>query len=213
MKRAALRKLPAATLPLLLCGLSLPTSAQEKPATYAITHAKVFTLTGAPVDDGTVVIRDGKIAAVGANVEVPAGAQVIDARGLQVYPGLFDPVTQMGLREIGAVSATVDTTETGAFNPDVVAAEAILPSSEHIPVTRAAGITEVLAAPASGGFDSSGSQSVLGGQASAIHLAGWTISDMLIKKSATMVLDWPRIETMTFDISTFTRKPKPYPEA
>jgi len=60
----------------------------------------------------------------------------------------------MGLREIGAVSATVDSAETGAFNPDVVASEAVLPSSEHIPVTRAAGITEVLAVPASGGLDS-----------------------------------------------------------
>jgi imidazolonepropionase-like amidohydrolase len=188
-------------------------SAQEKAPTYAITHAKIFTLAGAAVDDGTFLIRDGKISAVGSMVEIPSGAQIIDAKGLQVYPGLFDPVTQMGLREIGAVNATVDATETGAFNPDVVAAEAILPSSEHIPVTRAAGITEVLAVPASGGFDSSGSDGILGGQASAIHLAGWTISDMLIKKSVAMVLNWPRLETESFDFSTFTRKQKPYPEA
>src|SRR4029077_21066335 len=141
--------------------------------TYAITHATIFTLAGSPIEDGTLVIRDGKIAAVGAGVEVPAGAQVIDAKGLQVYPGLFDPITQMGLREIGAVSATVDSSETGSFNPDVVAATAVSPSSEHIPVTRAAGITEVLAVPGSGGFDSGGSRGVLGGQASAIHLGGW----------------------------------------
>ena len=120
-------------------------SAQSQSTVYAITHAKIFTLSGAAIEDGTVVIQNGKIANVGAAVEVPAGAQVIDGKGLQVYPGLFDPITQMGLREIGAVSATVDSAETGAFNPDVVAAEAVLPSSEHIPVTRAAGITEVLA--------------------------------------------------------------------
>jgi imidazolonepropionase-like amidohydrolase len=204
-----------------LCLLSLlsvllaPASrAQSQPAaTYAITHAKIFTLTGAAIDDGTVVIRDGKIAAIGADVNVPSGAQVIDGKGLQVYPGLFDPITQMGLREVGAVSATVDSTETGAYNPDVVAAEAVLPSSEHIPVTRAAGITEVLTVPASGGFDSSGSDGVLGGQASAIHLAGWTISDMLIKKSVAMVLNWPQMPTETFDFSTFSRKPKPFKEA
>ena len=148
---------------------------------------------------------------MGTAVDVPAGAQIIDAKGLQVYPGLFDPITQMGLREIGAVSATVDATETGAFNPDVVAAEAILPSSEHIPVTRAAGITEVLAVPASGGFDSG--SAAMGGQASAIHLAGWTISDMLIKKSVAMVLNWPQIETQSIDFSTFSRKQKPYAEA
>jgi imidazolonepropionase-like amidohydrolase len=197
-----------------LCfGSAIFTSAQEKPATYAITHAKIFTLAGAAIEDGTLLIRDGKIAAVGTAVDVPAGAQIIDAKGLQVYPGLFDPITQMGLREIGAVSATVDATETGAFNPDVVAAEAILPSSEHIPVTRAAGITEVLAVPASGGFDSGGGQGILGGQGSAIHLAGWTISDMLIKKSVAMVLNWPQIEAQSIDFSTFSRKQKPYAEA
>src|ERR1700744_4229383 len=129
--------------------------AQQQPATtVAITHAKIFTLAGAPIEDGVLVIKDGKIAAVGTNVDVPSGAQVIDGKGLQVYPGLFDPVTQIGLSEISSVSATVDTTETGTINPDAVAADAVLPSSEHIPVTRAAGITEVLAVPASGGFGS-----------------------------------------------------------
>jgi imidazolonepropionase-like amidohydrolase len=160
-----------------------------------------------------LVIKDGKIAAVGTNVDVPTGAQVIDGKGLQVYPGLFDPVTQIGLSEISAVSASVDTTETGTINPDAVAADAVLPSSEHIPVTRAAGITEVLAVPASGGFDSRGSANLLGGQASAIHLAGWSINDMLIKKSVAMVIDWPTIDTETFDVTTFSRKPKPYTEA
>ena len=137
---------------LLMAGIA---PGQTVPTTdTAITHAKIFTLAGAPIEDGTVIIHDGKIAAVGASVSVPAGAKVIDAKGLQVYPGLFDPITQMGLSEIGAVRATVDTTETGSFNPDVVAATAVLPSSAHIPVTRAAGITEVLAVPASGGFNS-----------------------------------------------------------
>jgi imidazolonepropionase-like amidohydrolase len=187
--------------------------AQTPSTNYAITHAKIFTLTGPPIDDGILVIRDGKIAAVGTNVDIPSGAQVIDGKGLQVYPGLFDPVTQMGLSEISAVSATVDTSETGLFNPDAVAADAILPSSEHIPVTRAAGITEVLAVPASGGFDSRSSVNILGGQASAIHLVGWTINDMLIKKSVAMVLDWPKIETQFFDIATFSRKSKPFAEA
>lgn len=185
----------------------------QPPAAYAITHARIFTVSGAPIEDGTLVIRDGKITAVGANVEIPAGAQVIDGKGLQVYPGLFDAVTQMGLSEISAVSATVDSAETGPYNPDVVAATAVLPSSEHIPVTRAAGITEVLAVPGSGGFDFSGSRGVIGGQASAIHLSGWTIDEMLIKKSVAMVVNWPEIETRTFDFATFSRKEKPFAEA
>src|SRR5882762_5543523 len=174
---------------------------------------KIFTLAGSAVEDGTLIIHDGKIAAVGVGLDIPAGAQVIDATGLQVYPGFFDSITQMGLREIGAVSATVDSNETGSYNPDVVAATAVSPSSEHIPVTRAAGITQVLAVPGSGGFDSAGSGGVIGGQASAIHLAGWTIDEMLIKKSAAMVLNWPEIETRTFDFATFSRKEKPYSDA
>jgi imidazolonepropionase-like amidohydrolase len=199
---------------MMACGLSDLASAQSQPATtYAITHARIFTLSGTAIDDGTLILRDGKIAGVGVGLDIPAGAQVIDAKGLQVYPGIFDAVTQMGLREIGAVSATVDSTETGSYNPDVVAATAVSPSSEHIPVTRAAGITEVLAVPASGGMDSGGSEGIIGGQASAIHLAGWTIDEMLIKKSAAMVLNWPQIETRTFDFATFSRKDKPYADA
>jgi imidazolonepropionase-like amidohydrolase len=202
---------PAGILAILLVP-ALSAQAQSS-GVYAITHAKIFTLAGAPIEDGTLVIRDGKIAAAGASVEIPAGAQVIDAKGLQIYPGLFDSITQMGLREIGAVSATVDAAETGNYNPDVVAATAISPSSEHIPVTRAAGITEVLAVPASGGMDFFGPGGVIGGQASAIHLSGWTIDEMLLKKSAAMVLNWPEIETQTFDFATFSRKEKPYTDA
>jgi len=180
---------------------------------YAITHAKVFTLAGPPIEDGTVLIHDRKISMVGTSVSIPAGTQIIDGKGLQVYPGLFDAVTQMGLSEIGAVRSTVDTTETGPFNPDTVAATAILPSSAHIPVTRAAGITQVIAAPASGGFDSDGVSTQVGGQASAIHLAGWTIEEMLIRKSAAMVIGWPSVETRSFDFATFSVKQKPYAEA
>ena len=203
----------------LLCFLNLlylvPSSQAQAPATvtYAITHAKLVTLAGPPIEDGTVIIKDGKIAAIGAAVEVPAGAQVIDGKGLQVSPGLFDPVTQMGLSEIGAVSSTVDSTETGSINPDVVAATAVFPSSEHIPVTRASGITEVLSVPGSGGFDSGGNRGLLAGQASVIHLAGWTMNEMQIKRSAAMVINWPTIVTSTFDFATFSRKQKPYAEA
>jgi imidazolonepropionase-like amidohydrolase len=185
----------------------------QAPKAYALVHAKIFTLAGGAIESGTLIIRDGKIAAVGAQVEVPQDAQVIDAAGMQIYPGLFDPVTQMGLREIGAVSATVDSTETGNYNPDVVAATAVSPSSEHIPVTRAAGITEALAVPASGGMDSFGGAGIIGGQASAIHLAGWTVDDLQLKRSVAMVINWPEISTKSFDFSTFSRKEKPYAEA
>jgi len=180
---------------------------------YAITHAKIFTLAGPPIEDGTVLIHGAKIAAVGAAVEIPAGARLIDAKGLQIYPGLFDSVTQMGLREIGAVSATVDTAEVGPFNPDLVAASAVLPSSAHIPVTRAAGVTQVLAAPASGGLDSEAAHGQIAGQASAIQLAGWTIEEMGLRKNAAMVLIWPGLDMHHFDFATFTVKEKSFNDA
>ncbi len=197
----------------LLCFVASSSAQAPAPATYAITHAKLVTLAGPPIEDGTLVIKDGKIAAIGAAVEVPAGAQVIDAKGLQVSPGLFDPVTQMGLSEISAVGSTVDSAEIGPINPDVVAATAVFPSSEHIPVTRASGITEVLSVPGSGGFDSQSGRGLLAGQASAIHLTGWTMDEMQIKRSAAMVINWPAIVTSTFDFATLSRKQKPYAEA
>ena len=199
---------------LLLFALALPTVAQT-PASggvYAIKGAKIFTLAGAPIDNGTVVIRDGKIAAVGADVAVPEGAQVIDGSGLDVYPGMFDPVTQIGLEEVGAVKATVDTVETGEFNPDVTAATAFNADSAHVDVTRAAGITEVLTVPgALGGFG--GGNSTIGGNASAVNLGGWNINDMVIDRHAAMELTWPSISTGSFDLTTFTFRQLPFDEA
>ena len=78
--------------------LSSATWAQTtRTSSYAIKGGKVYTLAGAPIENGIVVIRDGKIVAVGANIAIPSDAQLIDATGLEVYPGMFDAVTQIGL--------------------------------------------------------------------------------------------------------------------
>ncbi|MGA8143775.1 MAG: amidohydrolase family protein [Candidatus Acidiferrales bacterium] len=188
-----------------------PAHAQSAPGVYAIKGAKVYTISGPPIENGTVVIRGGKIAAVGADIPIPADAQIIDAAGLELYPGLFDPFTQMGLNEIGQVSATVDVTELGDFNPELVAATGVNPASAHIPVTRASGITHVIAAPGIGGFDL-GSGGFITGQASAFNLAGWTMEEMQIKRSIAMVINWPSIKTRAFDFATFRVKERPYSE-
>jgi imidazolonepropionase-like amidohydrolase len=180
---------------------------------FAITNAKIYTLAGPVIENGTVVIRGGKIAAVGAGIVAPADAQVIDAKGLEVYPGLFDPITGMGLGEVDAVLSTQDIAETGDYNPDVIAATAINPASTHIPVTRAAGITHVLSVEGIGGLDNQSGGGVIAGQASAINLAGWTMADMAIDKSVAMALYWPSITTNEFDFATFGFKTKPYSEA
>jgi len=189
---------------------TLPVHASPAATAYAIEGAKIYTLAGAPIEDGIVVIRDGKIAAVGAKVAVPSDAAVIDARGLEVYPGLFDPVTQIGLREIGSVSGSVDTSELGEFDADLSAITAVNPASAHIAVARASGITEAVDAPGIAGFDGSGSSAIIPGKASAIHLSGWTNDELLLRSPVAMVLNWPTLQTQSFDFETFTFKTKPF---
>jgi len=109
-------------------------------------------------------------------------------------------------------SATVDTRELGAFNPELIAATAVNPATAHIPVTRANGITEVLAVPGIGGFDSEGG-GVITGQASAFIWPAGQWTRWQIKRSVAMVINWPSIQTSSFDFSTFSFKEKPYTEA
>src|SRR5215831_16476295 len=127
-------------------------SAQQSANVYAIRNAKIVTVTGATIERGAVLIRDGKVAEVGARVAAPGNAKVIDATGLSVYPGLIDCGTQLGLTEIGSIQETHDTTELGDFNPHMRAIVAVQPNSELIPVARANGITPRSHTPAGGWF-------------------------------------------------------------
>ncbi len=173
---------------------------------YAIRGARIVTLAGQPIERGTVVIRDGRISEVGSEVRIPEGAQVIEAEGLEIYPGIMDAISQLGLTEVGAVAVTNDTVELGEFNPQLRAAAAVHPSSEHIPVARANGITHAVAAP--GSFSEFGGRGGFGiqGQASLVNLDGWTVEEMAISPSVGMVLRWPSLETREFDTSTFEFK-------
>lgn len=198
---------------LLLVLVTASSSGAQDEDLYAITGAKIVTLAGDPIDNGTVVLRNGKIAEVGKNLSPPTGAKVIDATGLEVYPGLMDAVSQLGLIEVGSTPATVDTAELGDFNPQIRAVTAIHPSSEHIPVARANGITHAVSAPGRlGGFGGAG-RFGFQGQASLVSLEGWTVEGMVIAPSVGMVLQWPSIRTEELDRETFERKPVPYKTA
>ena len=164
--------------------LSVPAWAQRGGTTYAIRGATVHTLAGPVIENGTVVIRNGKIAAVGASVRVPRNARTIDAKGLHVYPGLFDSFGQLGLQEVSSVPATMDTTEMGNYKPQLNAYTAIHPPSEHFPVVRANGVTHSVSAPGGG---------VMAGQATLIHHDGWTVEEMVIEKSIGLVVNWPAL--------------------
>ena len=181
---------------------ALPSGAE----TLVIAGGTIHPVTAEPFV-GDVVIEDGRITAVGANVTSPAGARRIDADGLDVYPGFFDALSQLGLVEIGAVPATVDTAEMGTFNPHLTAATAIHPASEVLPVTRSVGFTQTLVAPRT---DRDG---IIAGRATAVHLDGWTVEEMTIESDTAMVMVWPAIQTRSFDFATFSVRETPFNEA
>src|SRR5215467_10007154 len=153
--------------------------------TFAIRNARIVTVSGPDIENGTVVIRDGKIEAVGANVSVPSGAQTIDGRGLAVYPGMIDAGTNMGLVEVPqGANGTVDTSEVGDLNPNAKAIVAVNPYSAHIAVTRVEGITNTLTAPNGG---------LISGQAALINLLGTSPKEMAVVPQLALVINYPPI--------------------
>ncbi|MGQ0648520.1 MAG: amidohydrolase family protein [Gemmatimonadaceae bacterium] len=179
-RREVLRVAVAA---LVLCAPLMPRLAATQPVT-AIRNATVVPVVGARVPNATVLIRNGRIEAVGANVQVPAGATVIDATGMFVYPGFIDSGTRLGLTEMGGVPGPDDTRELGDFNPQDFTLSAVNPFSEHIGVTRANGVTTVISSPTGG---------LITGTAALINLAGWTAQEMAVKPKAGMVVVWPSL--------------------
>jgi imidazolonepropionase-like amidohydrolase len=156
--------------------------AQTRNESYAIRNARIVTVSGPVIENGTVVISGGKITAVGTNVSVPSGAKTIDGSGLSVYPGMIDSGTQIGLTEIGSVSGSVDTGEIGENNANIHVDVAIHPDSSHIAVARVNGITTVLTAPRGGNIS---------GQSALINLDGWVPRDMVLKSPVAMHIQWP----------------------
>jgi len=149
--------------------------------TIAITGGTVYPVSGPKLANASVLIRDGRIVAVGTNVAIPPNATRIDAAGKWITPGLIDGAGQLGLVEISAVPGTREATVQGdtiaaAFN----VAEGINPASTLIPVTRIEGITTALAVPTG---------NLVSGQAVLIDLDGATIEQMLVKSPVGIVAD------------------------
>ena len=177
MRRIKTRALlAAASLPLLAAA---PLAAQ---GVVAIEGGTVYTMTGAPIEGGTVLIRDGRIAAVGRDVAVPAGARRVDARGKRVTPGFFESHTRTGLTEVGSVPVTNDYTLADQDEDRIMAAfdvaDGLNPHSVVIPVTRIAGVTTAVAAP--------GGSGLVTGKGVVIELAGDDARDMLVKAPVAM---------------------------
>jgi imidazolonepropionase-like amidohydrolase len=153
--------------------------------TFAIVNARIVTVSGPVIENGTVLIQNGKIAAVGQTVSIPAGAEKIDGKGLSVFPGMIDAGTNLGLAEISlGVPGSVDVAESGTINANARAIKGINPHSTHINVTRVNGITSVLSYPTGG---------TVAGQAAVINLNGSTQDDMAVVPIEGLVINFPRI--------------------
>ena len=151
----------------------------------AIVGGRILTMTGAPINRGTIIVQGGRVTAVGENVRVPDDAHVIDATGMTVTPGMINAGTAIGLSEIGSISATNDTSEIEEINSHVKASVAIHPDSEMIPIARANGVTTAIAAPQGG---------LIQGQSALIDMAGWTPSEVVARSPLAMHIDFPERE-------------------
>ena len=160
-----------------------PAAAQGTGEVLAITNARIFPVTSAPIEKGTIVIRGGKIEALGANVTAPQGAKVIDAKGGHVYPGFINARTTVGIGENG-VRGYDDISEMHDWNQQLRTQVAYHSESETIPVARGTGITTVGVAPSGGIFS---------GQFAVMNLDGWTWEEATLRPNAGILFNFPSI--------------------
>jgi imidazolonepropionase-like amidohydrolase len=160
---------------------------------FFLKGATIHTMAGKDIENGSILVRDGKIVGVGQNLTAPKGVKVIEGKGMQVYPGMIDSGSTVGIQEISAVTESNDISEVGMFDPQLRSYIAVNPESEHIPVVRANGITAVLAIPGGGGRRGGGGGQIIAGNASLIRLDGWTTEDLDIKGAAAMHLTLPTL--------------------
>ncbi len=169
----------------------IPAPKQKKPV--ALVGGTIHTVSGSTIESGTIVFDKGKIVAIGTTVAVPADAEKVDVSGKQIYPGIIDAYTDMGLTEIGSVRGTIDRDETGTINPNVRAEVAVNPESELIPVARSNGVVIAVATPAGG---------IVSGTAAALMMEGWTSDQLVLQAPVGLVVNWP---SMVYTTGRFFR--------
>jgi imidazolonepropionase-like amidohydrolase len=160
-----------------------PPAAAANAAVWAITDATIHPIVGPDIQRGTIVIRGNRIEAVGANVQVPAGAKTIDGNGEDLYPGFINARTQMGLNEPGP-RGFEDVNEMLDYNPQLRTRVAYHVESDTIPITRANGVTTVAVAPTGG---------IFGGEVAVMNLDGWTWEDATLRANAGLEFNFPAI--------------------
>ncbi len=157
--------------------------AQTRADVYAITGARIVTVSGETIEKGTVVVRDGLIEAVGASARVPADARVVDGTGLTVYPGFIDALTNLGLQarpQTGPGPQAAQQSPQNASNsnypvglrPEETSFEQLKAGEAQFETNRSAGFTTALTV---------GRDGVFNGQSAVINLAGGSVSEMVVK--------------------------------
>ena len=175
---------------LVLAAAVLPAAAQAQvrmtvpPQSQAVAlqGATIHTVTDGVIENGTIVFDNGVITAVGADVQIPDGARVVDVTGKHIYPGLIDAYSTIGISEIGAVGVSNDVNELGDFNPNVRADVAVNAESRHIGTTRSAGVLVSFSTPGGG---------LISGLSSALSLEGWSWEEMSMESAAALNVNWP----------------------
>ncbi|MFN9985435.1 MAG: amidohydrolase family protein [Pirellula sp.] len=159
----------------------VPGAKQKNPV--LIKNATVHTVTQGTLPNTSILVKEGKIAEIGPNIQSPENTEVIDATGQHAYPGLMDSFSAIGLVEIDSIRASIDNTEMGSINSNVRAAVAVNPDSEAIPVARANGVLFSMVGPTGG---------LVSGRAALLQMDGWTWEDMTLRADVGMLVNWPR---------------------
>ena len=160
-----------------------PPGAPNPDEVLAITNARIVPVTKGTIERGTIIIRGNKIAEVGADIPVPAGAKVIDAKGGSVYPGFIETSTDLGLNEPG-VRGMDDVTEMLEFNQNIRTRVEYQADSDAIPIARANGVTTAAVMPSGG---------ILSGDVAVMNLDGWTWEEATVNPSAGIVFSFPAV--------------------
>jgi len=184
-----------AVLPAAAAGQA-PSATPNPPPYYAVTNARIVTVSGPVIENGTVVIANGLITAVGTNVTVPPEAWVIDGEGLTVYPGLFDALTDIGMPQEQAAAAgasraaalmaaaTASTSDGPEDRPATfssrAAADALSTDDSRIESWREGGFTTVMTVPSDG---------LVTGQGAVVSLASGLPAELVVRTPAALRLN------------------------
>jgi imidazolonepropionase-like amidohydrolase len=156
------------TLAVLILAALFRQGAPVDEESVALTHLRIITVTKGTIESGTIVIKGGKIAAIGADVTPPAGARVVEARGLVAFPGLVHPYSRLGLADLPGSTGSA---------PQHLAVDELNPSSEAFGTAARSGVTTLVLQPAGSGIS---------GQAAAMKPTGWTREEQVIERSVAL---------------------------